>query len=79
MAQTIINNDVFNKQFKEMLNAAMLEAAEPIIQEALKKAEIKMRESLAVRLIALIQDDFDVRRFGHDLHIVVKQREGSAI
>lgn len=57
------------------LNRQMLEAAEPIIQEALKRIEREMRQALAARLIGLIESNMSVERYGTDLRIVIKQAQ----
>ena len=45
----------FAKRMKLQLNEAMLEAAEPIIQEALATIERKMRERAAAAMISYIE------------------------
>lgn len=57
------------------LNRQMLEAAEPIIQEALKRIEREMRQALAARLIGLIESNMYFERHGTDLRIVIKQAQ----
>lgn len=57
------------------LNRQMLEAAEPIIQEALKRIEREMRQALAARLIGLIESNMYFERYGTDLRIVIKQAQ----
>jgi hypothetical protein len=58
---------------QKQLNVTMLNAAEPLIQQALQDIERAMREKLAQRLIALLQNDLRINRMGTDLHIVVHQ------
>lgn len=55
------------------LNDAMLKAAEPILQQAMKDIEQEMRAKMASRLLAFIESNFAVERMGHDLRIVIKQ------
>lgn len=52
---TITYGDALVRHTKERLNAEMLEAAEPLIQEALKKIEAEMRRQLAASLISVIE------------------------
>lgn len=70
---SIIHEAEFARLLREELNAAMLSAAEPVLQAAIKELERKMREELGKRIIALIQNDFSVERMGHDIRILVKQ------
>lgn len=63
----------FDVLLKEALNHAMLKAAEPIIQQALRDAEREMREKLAQRLIGLIEQNISIQRMGRDLVIHLKQ------
>lgn len=58
---------------RAQLNTQMLAAAEPIVQEALKKAEMEMRRRLAASLIAFIDSQFSVQRNGRDLIITVRR------
>ena len=51
----MINLEGFAKRMKLQLNEAMLEAAEPIIQEALATIERKMRERAAAAMISYIE------------------------
>lgn len=72
MALVLRESDVADILGKE-LKVAMLLAAEPILLRAMKDIEQKMRERMAARLIAFIENDFVVERMGHDIRIVVKQ------
>jgi hypothetical protein len=55
------------------MNESMQKTAEPIIENAIKDIEHKMREKMAQNLIALIEETFSVERMGRDLKIIVKQ------
>lgn len=65
MAETksMINQEAFLATMKEQINAAMIKAAEPIIQAALAEVEKKMRETLAQHVLARIEHAVDVRTF----------------
>jgi hypothetical protein len=52
---------------KERLNASMLAAAEPVIQEALRQVEAKMRQRLAEHIVAMVEQRVNVERLGADL------------
>lgn len=58
---------------KAQLNQQMLDAAEPIVQEALKKIEVAMRQRLAAQLIAFIDTQFSMQRQGRDLVITIRR------
>lgn len=67
-------SDILGRELK----VSMLQAAEPILQKALKDIEQQMREKMASRLISFIENDFVVERMGHDIRIVVKQAHKEA-
>jgi len=75
----MLNTDGFRKAMFDVLNKEMLEAAEPIIQQALKDAEKQMREALAQKIIAVISSDYSVERMQNQIVITVKQavKDGS--
>lgn len=73
MTTTTFDMVSLQKSLVSELNQQMLEAAEPIIQEALKRIEREMRQALAARLIGLIESNMSVERYGMDLRIVIKQ------
>lgn len=70
---SIINEGAFRESILKQLNADLLAAAEPILQEALKKIEVEMRAKMASRLIAYMDSNFHFERHGHDIRVVVKQ------
>ena len=55
------------------VNNAMLEAAEPEVQKALKNIEVAMRKELARNLIASIDHSFSVEAFQDNILIRIKQ------
>lgn len=59
--QTLINTEVFLKEFQDRLNVAMIEEAEPIIQKALKEMETRMREVLATKIVQQIEGQYSVQ------------------
>jgi hypothetical protein len=69
----IINDQGLSKILFEALNKELTIAAEPVIKEALREIEIKMRERMAACLISYLEQSFSVERFGKDLRIIVKQ------
>jgi predicted membrane-bound mannosyltransferase len=75
MTDTIINEKYFKEYLGAELNEAMTKAAEPMIQEALKKIEAKMRSTLAERLVSRIQSDYDIRYRGEILEIRIRQAD----
>jgi hypothetical protein len=70
---SIINEGAFRDSIIKQLNADLLAAAEPILQEALKKIEVEMRAKMAQRLIAYMDNNFHIERNGMDLRIVIRQ------
>lgn len=75
MIATTFDMVSLQKSLVSELNRQMLEAAEPIIQEALKRIEREMRQALAARLIGLIESNMSFERYGTDLRIVIKQAQ----
>lgn len=61
-----------DKQLKEFLNVEMLKVAEPLIQKSLKQVEQKMRTQVAQNLIAYLDHNMDIERFGSDLRILIR-------
>jgi hypothetical protein len=55
------------------INEQMKQAAEPVIQQALKDIEVEMRKKLGAMLISLIEQNFRVETRSNDLVITVKQ------
>ena len=60
----------------QQMNAELMAAAEPAIQEAVKQVEKEVRKRFGALVISLIEQQFSVHRNGTDLHIVVHQRPG---
>lgn len=71
MAQSFINNEVFKQYMIKKVNEELLIAAEPILQESLKKIEVEMRKQLATNLISLVEHSFSFERYGTDIRIIV--------
>jgi len=78
LSKTYINEEAFIDVIKDSMNAEMTKAAEPVIQKALKEIEAEMRAKLGAMLIATINNDYQIERFGSDLRIVVKQALSSS-
>ena len=57
----MINQDVFLAAMKAQINAAMIKAAEPIIQAALVEVEKEMRATLAKHILARIEQTVEIR------------------
>ena len=70
---TIINPKAFEESMLVPLNNAMLEAAEPIVQKALKEMEVRMRKQLASNLISFISQNFSVESFQDQILIRIQQ------
>lgn len=72
-----INPDALKVSLLEQINADLTRAAEPILQEALKKIEQEMRARLAMRLVAHIQQNMDFMVC--EDRIVITLRQAQAI
>ena len=70
---SIINHENLLQQLHIDLNKEMMEAAEPFIQESLRKIEIEMRKKLAQNLIALIEYNVSFRTNTNEIYSVVNQ------
>jgi len=56
---------------KHVLNKKMEEAAEPLIQEALKDIEIKMRKEVASNLISIMENHTEFYMTGQTLVVKI--------
>ena len=70
---SIINTENLLQKLHIDLNKEMIEAAEPFLQESLRKIEIEMRKKLAQNLIALIEHNVNFRTNANEIYIVVKK------
>jgi hypothetical protein len=62
------------KVLHAQLEAALIQAAEPVIQQALKDMEAKMRERLGTSVIALLDHSYSIRGNHDVLEIRVDMR-----
>lgn len=62
----------FLRSLKNYMNEALMETAEPLIQEAMQKVEKKMRERVAAMCISMLESNFDVHTHRNELHILVR-------
>ena len=67
-----MNMDQFTKQLSENLRGALLQAAEPLVKEALAHIEKGMRAKLAEVVLARINADYECYRDGLNLKIQVR-------
>lgn len=74
MKISMINQDNMLLALKEQMNAQMMEAAEPVIREAVAKAEQEMRKKLAHMFISIIDKSFSIEKHRDQLTIVIEQR-----
>jgi hypothetical protein len=70
-----INEELFIEEIRANARYKMLEAAEPIIQEAMKEIELKLRESLGSFVVGMIEHDFNIYKQQGDLVITVLHRK----
>ncbi len=71
---SVINERAFIELMKAQLNKSMLEAAEPLIKDALVRMEQAMRKDLAANLIAFIDREFQFNVMQN--RIVIEIRRG---
>lgn len=67
-----IDEDRLRASLAKIMADEMMEAAEPIIQQAVKDAEKEMRRRLGAMIISQIDSNFDVTRSAQDIVIRVK-------
>lgn len=74
---SIFNEESFVKRLKEQMNLEIQAVVEPVIQEAVSKAEKAIRARVAVMCVSLIDTHFDVQRDGMNLRITVRGFDGN--
>ena len=67
-----LDSVAFVAQIRDELNQQMIEAAEPVIQEALADIEKKMRQKVAATVVGMVEHSYRVDVSGGDLRITVK-------
>lgn len=75
---SFIDADKLRAHLIQKMNQDIMAAAEPIIQEALRKAERAMRERLGAMIIGQLETSFDVCRDGRVIQISVHQKKDGA-
>lgn len=73
---TMFDVAAVRKNLVKQLNEELLAAAEPVIQDAVKKAEIEMRKRLAAEVIAMVESSVEVCRDGSDIRILILAKRG---
>lgn len=68
----ILNSDNVLRALQAQLTAEMQAAAEPLIQQAIKDAEVVIRKRTAAMLVGMVEKTVSMQRFGQDLRIVVE-------
>jgi formate dehydrogenase maturation protein FdhE len=76
MAESWINQDAMLRSLMANLNAEMQKAAEPVLRKAVEEAEREMRKRLGALVVGLLEHEFSVERFGHELRITVMLGHG---
>jgi hypothetical protein len=75
VASTFINEDRLLEHLRHDCKERMISAAEPVIQEAMKEIEARLREKLGSIVIAMLDMSFDVLRDGKNLRITVMNKD----
>lgn len=68
---TGMNSELFLKGLQSKINEGLMAAAEPLIQEAVKKIEVELRQKLASMGVGMIDSSYSVERAGHIVTIRV--------
>lgn len=66
-----IDISTFQQKFSKVLREAMLDAAEPLVQECLVKIDRRLAEVLAEKCVGLIEHSYSLERNGNILRIEV--------
>ena len=68
----IFTQPEFTNWFSNNLLLAFKEAAEPIIQRAVKDYETEVRKIVGKAAVGMLEERYSIERFGQDLRITVK-------
>ena len=68
----LFSTEHFAEAFRKKLVEDLLSAAQPILEEAVEKARVEMRKRLAVKVVGLIDQSYQLERDGINLRITVK-------
>lgn len=71
----IINPENLLEKLRRDLNEEMLEAAEPFLQESLRKIEVEMRKKLAENLIGLVENNMNFHTNRNEINIIIRKPE----
>lgn len=71
VSDSFIEQDRLVEYLKKKSKPMMLDAAEPVIQEAMKEIEIRLRQSVGSIVLGLIENSYEIMRDGHNLKITV--------
>lgn len=70
-AKTFFDEKRFLDALSDRLSTEMIVAAEPLVKEAVRKAEVEMRKRLAEMVVGMVASSYDVYRDGQNLMIRV--------
>jgi len=70
-----MGQEFFAKELMDSLNRRMIKEAEPVIQEALKEIELKMRQNLAANLVQFMENYYDIEFDQQNIIIKVRRPE----
>ena len=70
----MIDHDKFAAEFGVILKEKMLEAAQPILDKAMKDVEYELRKSLGGFVIGFIESSYSVERYGSEIRISVHDK-----
>jgi len=70
-----INTESFKESFLHEMNKSLERAAEPVIQEALKRVEIEMRKAMAANLISVVESYVDFQTMTDRIVVTIRNVE----
>jgi hypothetical protein len=72
-----INEELFAKQIRTLLNEEMTKAAEPLLKKAVADIEAEMRKRLAAMLVGVLDTSYSAERDGRVMAIRVALGKGA--
>lgn len=74
----VFSQPAFAEWFRNKLLIEFKEAAEPIIQKAVKDYEAEVRKTVGKAAVGMLEEAYSIERFGRDLRITVRVDSGSS-
>lgn len=74
---SLINEEYVNTVLRQQMNEAMVKAAKPILDKALKEMELVMQKQLGSMVIGFLDTHMEVETMGHSIRILIKHDKGN--